>query len=274
MNRLYKKSQLSFTLIWIAIYCLLQSLANPLNQWIGVDWAFNLIFCIIQVFILLRFLSKQHLNRYYGLCRSAVPARRFLYYIPLLILASGNLWNGVSCRDMSPAVILRVATMLCVGLLEELLFRGLLFRALLTDGVKMAVIVSSVTFGLGHILNLFNGSSAALADTIRQITYACAVGFLFVTIYYHSGSLLPCIFTHSAINVLAVFGDSQGLTSEWQITYMIMMVSVALCYAIYINVRLKAYILPAADERTLTGTDGRHREEPVNIPEYSDEPRK
>ena len=48
--------------------------------------------------------------------------------------------------------------MLCVGFAEEVIFRGFLFRAMEKDNVKTAIIGSSVTFGLGHVLNLVNGS--------------------------------------------------------------------------------------------------------------------
>ena len=43
--------------------------------------------------------------------------------------------------------------MLCVGFMEEVIFRGLLFKAIAKDNAKMAIVISSVTFGLGHVLN-------------------------------------------------------------------------------------------------------------------------
>lgn len=53
---------------------------------------------------------------------------------------------------------LYVLSMLCVGFIEELIFRGFLFKAMAKDGIKSAIIVSSITFGLGHIINLVNGA--------------------------------------------------------------------------------------------------------------------
>lgn len=38
--------------------------------------------------------------------------------------------------------------MLCVGFLEEVIFRGLLFTAIAKDTIKTAVVLSSVTFGI------------------------------------------------------------------------------------------------------------------------------
>lgn len=80
--------------------------------------------------------------------------------------------------------------MLCVGFLEEVIFRGLLFKAIAKDNIKPAVVISSVTFGVGHIINLFNGSGMALVSNLCQIVFAIAVGFLLVTIFYRGGILL------------------------------------------------------------------------------------
>lgn len=90
--------------------------------------------------------------------------------------------------------------MLCVGFLEEVIFRGFLFTSIAKDTTKSAIIISSVTFGIGHIINLFNGSGMDLLSNLCQIVFAIAVGFLLVTIFYRGGSLLPCILVHSAIN--------------------------------------------------------------------------
>ena len=45
MKKLYEKNELSFALVWIAVYCVLQSLANPLNKAIGIDYAASAAFC-------------------------------------------------------------------------------------------------------------------------------------------------------------------------------------------------------------------------------------
>ena len=38
MKKLYEKNELIFALLWIVVYCVLQSLANPLNKRIGVEY--------------------------------------------------------------------------------------------------------------------------------------------------------------------------------------------------------------------------------------------
>ena len=125
--------------------------------------------------------------------------------------------------------------MLCVGFIEEIIFRGFLFKAIAKDNPKSAIMISSITFGMGHLLNLFNGSGMDLANNLCQICFAVAVGFLFVTIFYRGGSLLPCIFTHSAINALSTFANEAGFTMEKQIMRILIMIALTVAYALILT---------------------------------------
>ena len=235
MKKLYEKNQLTFALLWIVVYCVLQSLANPLNKRIGIEYSASAAFCILQAVILVVFIRKNHLQKRYGLCRSSVSASRFLYYGPLFILASGNLWNGIALNYSLPETVCRIVCMLCVGFLEEVIFRGLLFTAIAKDTIKSAVVLSSVTFGIGHIINLFNGSGMELVHNLCQIVFAIAVGFLLVTIFYRGGSLLPCILVHSAINALGTFANDAGLTMEMRLLHLGALIAITVAYTLILT---------------------------------------
>lgn len=99
--------------------------------------------------------------------------------------------------------VLYILSMLCVGFIEEIIFRGFLFKAMCKDNVKSAIFISSITFGIGHIVNLLNG--ADLIPTLVQICYATAIGFLFTIIFYKGKSLWPCIIAHSVNNSVGIF---------------------------------------------------------------------
>lgn len=230
MKKLYEKNEQTFAIVWIVFYCVLQSLANPLNKKIGIEYSASAIFCIVQTIILFTFIRKNNLQKRYGLCKSPVPVRRFLYYVPLFILATGNLWNGVAVNYSLSATVCYIACMLCVGFLEEVIFRGFLFVSIAKDNVKSAIIISSVTFGVGHLINLFNGSGMDLATNLCQICFAIAVGFLFVTIFYRGKSLFPCIIVHSAINTLSVFGNKTDLTMEKHLIHLFIMIFITVAY--------------------------------------------
>lgn len=235
MKKLYEKSEITFAIVWIVIYCVLQSLANPLNKKMGIAYSASAVFGVLQAVILFVFIWKNSLWKRYGLCRPSASARQFLYYVPLIILATGNLWNGFAIHDSLAAVACRIVCMLCVGFLEEMIFRGLLFKAMAKDNVKSAIIVSSVTFGIGHLLNLFNGSGMDLANNLAQISLAVAIGFLFVILFYRSNSILPCIMTHSAINILSTFVNEVDFTLEKHMIHILIMIVLIVAYTLILT---------------------------------------
>ena len=235
MKKLYDKNELTFAIVWIVVYCFLQSLANPLNKVIGIEYSASAVFCILQTIVLFAFIRKNDLQKRYGLHRSPFPARRFLYYLPLVILASGNLWNGFALNYSPAETIFRIACMLCVGFLEEVIFRGLLFDAIAKNNLKSAIIISSVTFGVGHIINLFNGSGMNLVNNLCQIVFAIAVGFLFVTIFYRGKSLIPCIIVHSAINTLSTFANDAELTMETHLLHITILIVITVVYTLILT---------------------------------------
>lgn len=235
MKKLYEKNELTFAIVWIVVYCVLQSLANTLNKVIGIQYATSAVFCVLQTIILFTFIQKSGVQKRYGLCKSPVPAWRFLYYAPLIILASGNLWNGVALNYTPMETVCRIVCMLCVGFLEEVIFRGFLFKAIAKDNIKSAVVISSVTFGIGHIINLFNGSGMDLVDNLCQIVFAIAVGFLLVTVFYRGGSLLPCILVHSAINTLGTFANDMNLTTETHLLHLAALIVITVAYTLILT---------------------------------------
>ena len=238
MKKLYDKNELTFAIVWIVVYCFLQSLANPLNKVIGIGYSASAVFCILQTIVLFAFIRKNDLQKRYGLRKSPFPARRFLYYLPLVILASGNLWNGAAVNYSPAETVCRIACMLCVGFLEEVIFRGLLFAAIAKNNIKSAVIISSVTFGVGHIINLFNGSGMNLVNNLCQIVFAVAVGFLFVTIFYRGKSLIPCIIVHSAINTLSTFANDADLAVETHLLHITILIVITVVYTLILTKNL------------------------------------
>ena len=235
MKKLYEKNELTFSIMWIVVYCVLQSLANPLNKVIGIEYAASAVFCILQTIVLFSFIRKNKLQEQYGLCKSSVPASRFFYYVPLVILATGNLWNGAAVNYSLPETVCRIVCMLCVGFLEEVIFRGFLFVSIAKENVRSAIIISSVTFGVGHLINLFNGSGMELVNNLCQICFAIAVGFLLVTIFYRGGSLLPCIIVHSAINTLGTFANDTDLTMQMNLLHIFALILITVAYTLILT---------------------------------------
>ena len=214
MTKLYKKSEITFAILWIVAYVVLSSLADQLSESIGVVKSVTAALHIAMSLVLFFWIRKNGLSAKYGLRRSDVPAKRFLYYLPLAVIASTAFWNGIGLQYGFPDTLAFVVSMCCVGFLEEIILRGLLFRAMEKDGLRSAIIVSALTFGLGHIVNLFNGSGKDMVSTLVQIVFAVLVGFVLVLIFHYGGSLIPCILFHSANNALKVFAAEGSMSPQ------------------------------------------------------------
>lgn len=172
-----------------------------------------------------------HLNKtaFYGLCSFPNP-KEYLYFLPLALIASVNLWGGAAIRNSAAEILFHIVMMLCVGFIEEMIFRGYLFRMMEKDNLRLAMLVSAVTFGMGHIVNLLNGE--ALIPTLLQLCYATAIGWLFVVILCKSKSIWPCIVTHGVLNALSIFHGGTEIQDYWISALLIL---VSLGYAAYIR---------------------------------------
>ena len=240
LKKLYDKSKIWFAVAWIIAYCVLMSVGDSLSAEIGIEKSATLPIGILLSAFLLLFLKKNGLFGDFGLCAPKASAKSMLYYIPILVMFTANLWYGVTLKYGALETVLYILAMLCVGFLEEVIFRGLLFEAMRKDNVKAAIIVSSVTFGIGHIINLINGSGAELLPNLLQVIYATAAGFMFVIMYYKSKSLIVCIAAHGAFNALSVFANEANATAEMRILSAILLTLITGSYALYLAFSMKA----------------------------------
>lgn len=209
MKRLYDRTPILFAGAWILLYIALPMLLNRLwGPRYGVLAGHLVIAAAILAFLVICGLAGSC-----GLTGWSKDRKRLLYLIPLWIVATGNLWGGVSreaLRSLSPAEVL---TMALVGLLEEVLFRFLLLRGLERRlGRKAAVILSALIFGLMHGANLSTWQDPAAAGI--QILFATAWGFLTAMVFCRGGSLLPCILGHALLDVTALV-SANGAVLSW-----------------------------------------------------------
>ncbi len=230
MKKLYEKSELTFALAWIIAYVVLFSAADSFSESLGFAKGITAPVGVFLALFLFGWIWKNGLLEKYGLCPFQGNWRSYLYFIPLMLIMSTNLWNGAAMNISAPEVVLHILSMLCVGFMEEVIFRGLLFKAICKSNVKQAVLISSITFGIGHIVNLLNG--AEFFPTLLQICYAFAIGFLFVIIFYKGKSLWPCILTHGIVNSLSIFTVQGSLMLDIVTAVALCVISVG--YALWI----------------------------------------
>ena len=233
MKKLYDKSEITFAIILIVIYTVVMGTLRNL----GDDSPWMMLGLIVISSLIFLFVKKYDFMEKYGLTAWAKNSKEMLWFIPLWIIASINLWGGISVKYAMPGQVFAVISMALVGFAEEMIFRGFLFKAMLKDGnVKTAVIVSSVTFGVGHILNLFTGHD--LIPTLNQVFFAVSVGFVLTMAFYKSGSLLPNILMHSLVDVLSLFANN--VTPQW-LNWVVHAVTIilAIFYCLYLTKRVE-----------------------------------
>lgn len=128
-----------------------------------------------------------------------------LFYtgVSLLVAFFGTLRVDLSLnRSMTP--VLLHTTM--AGVMEEILFRGLILFALVSKwggsrrGLMSAVFVSAFLFGALHLVNLASGQADV---TTLQIAEAFVSGILYGALVLTAGSVWPAVVLHSGINLLA-----------------------------------------------------------------------
>ncbi len=231
INKFFEKHETLCLIILIAGYVIMNSYCvQNFGYTSPVSFVINTIFSVVLLTLII--ISKK--IKYYGLTK-AQNSKKFLYFFPLVIISTVGIWNGIEVKNSVSEILFHTLTMINVGFLEEMIFRGILYKSMEKDNKKLAIIVTSLTFGIGHIVNLING--ADLIPTLMQVCYATAFGFLFVTVFDKSKSLIPCIITHIMVNSLSILGAENIGISVYVIPIILIIISVG--YTIFINRAIK-----------------------------------
>ncbi len=229
MRKLYEKNEILFAVLWILVYCFFMI---PIRGNLGDESIWMTVVLLVIAVGATAFIKRNHLEKKYGFTGWPRNTKRYLFFIPMWILATGNLWGGLGIAYDGIAQVFAVISMLLIGYVEEVIFRGFLFKALIPkDGIKLAIIISSVTFGIGHIINLFTGQTSL--ESVIQVFFAIAWGFIFTFVFYKCQSLVPCIIAHGLVNALSKFAnESHSYMTGW--IYMGATILIATVYGIYL----------------------------------------
>ena len=215
MKKLYSKSQIGFALVWIGLYVLTMNIAlqvcggfdNLATKTVSQVLIPVICICLLAAAATV-WIVRNGFAEHFGLCSFRGNLKTFLWFIPLILMSCINLKNGLSLTAPLTVSVLMAIHVALAGYAEELIFRGFLFRAMAKDNLRSAIIVSAVTFGAGHIVNLVN--TADTLGVLLQVCYAIVIGFLYTLIVWKGGSLWPCIASHMFVNGTSVFAPEQG----------------------------------------------------------------
>lgn len=133
----------------------------------------------------------------------------------LLLLPLSNLLfpDGQPPQDVADVIAGADSTMLQIGLImaavvlgpvtEELMYRGVLLRALSGRGDRFALWVSSLVFSLVHVVGL--NTEAFWQSAVTVLPPLFVLGLILARLTQRTGRLGPAIFLHSGWNLLAAF---------------------------------------------------------------------
>lgn len=133
-----------------------------------------------------------------GLCMFAnLAASRLMTFFSLLGIPEPEFPTYLEASPVSLTLNILVLAVL-PALLEEMVFRGFVLRALLPYGRRFAVGVSSALFALMH-------------GNVLQIPFALIVGLACASLALRTGSLWPACLLHFGNNLLSVLLEYAGL---------------------------------------------------------------
>ena len=140
-----------------------------------------------------------------------------LYWVPLFPLLP-VLIGTVAAMTRLPIgeVVFYLALACAVGFVEEVYFRGLMLRSLVSLGLWRAAVITSVLFGLMHLQNLLFG--ADLAATSLQVVYASAMGFGFAAVTLRTGVIWPLVVIHALIDFAGFLTTGETVMVDVSVT--------------------------------------------------------
>ncbi|MEB2271235.1 CPBP family intramembrane metalloprotease [Bacillus safensis] len=156
--------------------------------------------CLLLLFIIHK--SRFHLKEI-GFRKGSLG----MWVIPILFIEAIPFIAGLN-KDLSlPSFTALCFFMVCVGIFEEGIFRGILFQYLKKINLSTAIWGSAILFGLGHSANLLSGKSLTL--TVAQILFAFLFGFVAAEIVAITNSLQWVIIWHAVHNIVDQMTNGQ-----------------------------------------------------------------
>ena len=137
------------------------------------------------------------------------PWRALLWCLPAFAVAVNNfpfsqIIKGGAVID-APAWRIAILALecLCIAFFEEVAFRGVVLLGIIKRNpnkrlwIFLSIVISSVIFGLVHLINLYNSSPIAV---LMQIGYSALIGAMCSVVIIKTANLWLCVGLHAVFN--------------------------------------------------------------------------
>ena len=147
-----------------------------------------------------------------------------LFAIPAFIIAINNfpfsqvIKGEAYVTEEWWTVALLLFECMCVGFFEETAFRGVVFLRLLKRDPDnrlwafSSIAISSVVFGLVHLINLFESSPMSV---LMQIGYSALIGAMCAVVLMRTANIWLCVVIHGLFNFAGAVIPRCGTGEIW-----------------------------------------------------------
>jgi len=231
MKKLMETKPILHAVIWIIIYIVTVNVGDALSEMTGVGANTVTGTMLIALSIVLAlYLKKNKKFDTYGIKGiTKADFRKTLFYVPLILLAFMQYTAGINIELSITEIAAACFLMIGVGFIEEVVFRGFLFQGIHAKSANRAILISGITFGIGHIVNLLRGY--AYMEQMGQIIVAVGIGIALALLVAITKSIVPGILFHIVFNI---GGTITKQDASQQMYMMIAIVFISLFYAIYL----------------------------------------
>lgn len=236
MKKLQETKPIWHAVLWILLYVGVVNIGDNIANMPDLP---NLVTAgLLAVFsvALVAYIRRNNWVSLYGLGKvTRADFRKAWYFAPLVVIGLSQLAKGIDFTLSSREMLLAFGLMLSVGFIEEVIFRGFLYQAILKESnVTRAVLISGITFGIGHIVNLLRGYTAT--EQIIQIIAGIVLGIMLALVVAVTNKVLPAALFHIALNTIAnITNENQQI----EIYALVGIVIISTVYSIYLVGQLK-----------------------------------
>lgn len=168
--------------------------------------------------------------------------RSILFCLPAFVIAINNfpfstVLRGEACvTEEWWAIALLFLECMCVGFFEETAFRGVVLLGLLKKNPESrpwafaSIAISSVVFGLVHLINLFESSPMSV---LMQIGYSALIGAMCAVILMRTANIWLCVVVHGLFNFCGAVIPRCGVGEIWDTFTVVLTLVLSVAVTVY-----------------------------------------
>ena len=171
--------------------------------------------------------------------------RSVLISLPAFVIAVNNfpfhavISGSARVTEGAPLLLLLLLECMMVGFFEEMAFRGVIFLGILKKNPEskvwafVSIALSSVIFGLVHLVNLLESSPSAV---FLQMGYSALIGAMCAVVLMKTANIWLCVVIHGLYNFAGAVIPRMGEGVIWDTFTIVLTVVVSLAVVAYMIV--------------------------------------